>query len=569
MNAPQVTVTSKGTETQSPTGEPVRHEKVIDPVADLMSVSTLVSETDRIKEWLNRFASLPWTADEALDSLREAFEAAKELDLPVQTVVRRGKDRRPVSLLQWVYHHFRPVCGSHTEAEDEIRDAIDETQVRHDGVAKDRLELPELHFDRDSGRYWHMLEDGNWQAVKDSDAADLLVEAGVSRETPKDLSLSDVDRHLLNVRNDRGIDWAGPLAGHRTGPQMMLGNHILVTRSFNLIEPVEGDWTVIHKILHGMLGEVQLGYFAATLKIFYEALRDDRSHPGQMMVLCGPRDCFKSFVQHEIITPVWGGRSADAARYMMGRTDFNAELCGAEHLFLDDAKPYGNWLSRHDFAESLKGLIVPKVVSLHTKHKTSINVKPRYRVTMSVNNDETALRSLPDMSESFEDKVHLLLCKSFELPMPNQTPKEKTAFEAALRAELPAFIHSLLEWDIPEDMLGVRFGVKHYHNPELLAKVQAMSDESRLDELIESAGLATVDGVWRGSAMELHSRLTSHHVYGRQASTLLSWNNATGTLLGRLAKSKPEKYKPDLHKVNGRPQREWIIRLENADGTIE
>jgi hypothetical protein len=318
-----------------------------------------------------------------------------------------------------------------------------------------------------------------------------------------------------------------------------------------------------------MLGKVQFKFFCANLKICYEALRDDRSQSGQMMVLCGPRDCFKSFVQHEIITPVWGGRSADAARYMMGRTEFNAELCGAEHVFLDDAKPYGNWLSRHDFAENLKGLIVGKVTSLHTKHKMAINVKPRYRVTMSINDDETALRSLPDISESFEDKVHLFQCRGFKLPMPNQTATEKAAFEAAVRAELPAFIYRLLEWPIPEEMLGERFGVKHYHNPELLAKVQAMSDESRLDELIESADLLTMNGVWKGSAIELHSRLTSDSVYGKQAANLLSWNNATGTLLGRLAKSKPEKYQPNFHKVNGKPKRDWIIHLESTDETIE
>jgi hypothetical protein len=564
-----IEVTSNGTEVQPPTGEPVNHDNVIDPVADLMSASTLISVTDRVKEWLDRFKSLTWSPDEAPDSLQEAFKAAKELDLAVQTVVRRGKDRRPVSLLQWVYHHFRPACGSQKEAETEIRDAIDETQVRHDGVAKDRLELPNLYFDRDSGRYWRELEDGYWQAEKESDTHDLLVEAGVSREMPKDLSLSDVDRHLLNVRNEHGVDWAGPLAGHPTGPQVMLSNQILVTRSFRLIEPVEGDWTVIEKILVGMLGKLQVVYFYATLKIFYEALRDGRSQPGQMIVFCGPRDCLKSFVQHEIITPVWGGRCADAARYLMGRTEFNAELCGAEHLFLDDAKPYGNWLSRHDFAENLKNLIVGKVIGLHGKHKSQINVRIRQRVTMSINHDETALRSLPDISESFEDKVHLFLCKKFTLPMPNQTPKERAAFEEAVSAALPAFVYSLMEWDIPKAKRGVRFGVKYYHNRQLLAKVEAMSGEARLDEIIENVGLVTCDGVWRGTAANLYGLLTDHQVYGKQAAKLLLWDNATGSLLGRLAKKKPTKYMKNDHKVNGKTTRGWAIRLDNAREDVE
>jgi hypothetical protein len=563
------TFTSNGTNTPSTRLKTPPSDTAIDPVADLLSVSALVSETDRIKEWLERVSSLAWNGDDAFESLTEALAIAKKLDLPVQTVVRRGKDRKPITLGQWVYRCFRPVCGSNEEALDEIRDAIVDTQVRYDGVARDRIESPELYFDRDSGRYWRELEDGNWQAENQSDSVDALVAAGMSRETPRDLSLSEIDRHLLNIRNERGIDWAGPLAGHRTGPQEMLGNQILVTRTFKMIEPVEGDWTLIEKVLIGMLGDVQYPYFLATLKLFYEALRDGRDQPGQMMILCGPRDCFKSFVQHDIITPVWGGRSADAARYLMARTEFNAELCGAEHLYLDDAKPYGNWLSRHDFAESLKGLIVGKGTSLHAKHKTAINVKPRYRVTMSVNKDETALRSLPDISESFEDKVHLFLCNKFDLPMPNQTAKERAAFEAGIRAALPGFLFDLLPWNIPAKMLGVRFGVKHYHNPELVAQVEAMSDESQLDELIESVGLVTADGVWRGSATELHSRLAAHHVYGGRAAKLLSWNNATGTLLGRLAKRRPEKYQPDTHKVNGKSKRDWVIRLDDADGIVD
>ena len=568
MSEPTITLTSNGTLTQPITGEPIRHEEIIDPIAALMSVSTLISEGDRIKEWGQRFSALSWTQDEAADSVYEAFRDAVELDLAVQAVVGRKKGR-PISLIQTVYSRLRPIFQTNQEASDLILEAIEETGVRHDGVAKERLEKPDIFYDRSTGRYWYRSDDDHWQAVKDSDAADLLIEAGVSRVTPADKSLSDVDRHLLNVRNDHGIDWAGPLAGYRTGPQEMFGNQLLVTQSFNLIEPVEGDWKVINAILTGMLGKAQFEYLAATLKIFYEALRDNRNQPGQMVVLCGPPDCLKSFTQHQIITPVWGGRAADASRYLTGRTDFNAELCGAEHLFLDDAKPYGNWLSRHDFSESLKGLIVGKTTSLHMKHRTAINVNTRCRVTMSINNDETSLRSLPDISESFADKVHLLNCDKFKLPMSNQTPAEKNAFDAAVRAELPAFIFDLVNRDVPSNLLGVRFGVKHYHNQELLRAVQEISDEARLDELIESIRLPTTGSVWMGTSAQLYARLTSDSVYGRQAANLLSWNNAMGTRLGKLAKLKPEKYKPLSHKVRGKNTREWIIKLDTAHGEGE
>ena len=542
---------------------PVAHAKVIDPVADMLRVYTLISEADRIKEWLQRYKSAAWTIDEAADSAIDAFHLAAHLELSAFTVVRRDKSG-PVSLVQMVYRALTQAGCTQPESKEIITDAITESDISTEGVVKSRLNVPTIYYDRYSGKYWHTTDDGKWQAVKDADAAKLLVAAGMSRMTPPDLSLTEVDQHMLNIRNENGIDWAGPLAGYRAGLQEMQGNRILVTSSFNLIEPHEGEWPVIYEILNGMLGEDQFQYFCATLKIFYEALRDNRGQQGQMMILCGPKDCLKSFVQHHIITLVWGGRSADASRYLSGRTEFNSELCGAEHVFLDDAKPYGNWLSRHDYAENLKSIIVGKTTSLHGKHKTAINVNIRCRITMSINDDETSLRSMPHISESFEDKVHLFHCRNFKLPMPNQTADEKTAFDAAVKAELPAFVYSLLNWSIPQDLLGVRFGVKHFHDPQLVGDLQEMTDEAQLDELIENVSLNTSNGLWTGSAVELHSQLISNFKYGKQAAKLLAWNNATGSLLGRLAKQKPSKYEPDVHKIGGKSTRRWIIRPENG-----
>ena len=425
------------------------------------------------------------------------------------------------------------------------------------GIERNLICCREFYYERATKNFWHEAGDGIWQAVTKDMAADLLVADGVSPLSAQG-ELSDTSRQLVNIVMDSPVDIVARLAGYRTGVHEILGSKVLVPATYDLIEPVEGDCGIILEILTGLLGEKQLKYFVSTLKIYYESLRDNRAQPGQMMILCGPADGCKSFVQHHIITPVYGGRSADAHRYLMGKTDFNADLFGAEHLFLDDAKPYGSWLSRHDFAENLKAFIVGKAVSYHAKGRTAVTLTPRWRVTMSLNDDDTAIRSLPDIAENFRDKLHLLHSEKFAIPLPNTAPAERAALEAKVKEALPGFVHYLLKYEIPKEAQGSRFGVTHYHHPDLLTKIDAMSDESQLEALIHMALVADENREWVGTADELRWALLQDRTYGRHAEKLLNWANAAGTLLGRLAARKPDKYEARQTRSRGR---HWKIDL--------
>ena len=493
----------------------------------------------------------------AEESVLEAVKLLKRMGLAFSTpTAKRITIGSEIIKCATVCHHWT--------SEDAIRavaEAIKDEGLPYGASSKPLMEKPELYYERKTEKYFFQAADGVWQGINHSAAVRLLVSAGLSIRQDASNVLSEAEQELVEILNYNPVDYCGPLAGWKTGKHTIADREVLVTRSFKLIEPRKGDFPLITSILVKMLGKTQLQYLLSELKLFYESLRDGVRRPGHLLVLCGPTDAFKSFTQLHIITPLYGGRSADCSRALTNRTDFNSELAGAEHLFLDDQKPYGSWLSRHDFAENLKPYVVGKIMSVHAKGKDAVNLPVHHRVTMSLNDDEIALRSMPDIAASFADKVSIFRCRRARPPMPNSTNAERAAFEAAVSAELPAFIEFLLNWNIPPEIADIRFGVKAYHRPWLIQQIEALSDEARLDELIQATGLVDPEEPWEGTAAELKAQLTRHCSHGREAEKLLGWANATGTLLGRLAKRFPERYQNLRRWKDGKQERRWRLSV--------
>lgn len=540
---------------------------------DLVSLlTTKLSTKAKIDEWQRQVNLMDWTCNDGccLDhedsAALDALTLAHSLDLSLLSVMRRTRGEE-ITLAAIIASHASK-CPHYAGVDEQVKQlayiATEKVGIRTDGrPSRDKLDLPALYYDRQSLRFWHEANDGCWQSVTDKKSLSLLNQAGLSNKRGDDGSLSEAETYQLERIKQHGVDWAGPLAGWKAGHYEMSGHKILVTHSFKLIEPVPGDYSTALAFVEGLLGDEQAMSLLATQKLFYEALRDQTDLSGPMTILCGPPDCGKSLLQDWIITPVWGGRAENAARVLTGKSEFNADACKAEHLYLDDTKPYGNWLSRHDFSETLKGFIVGKGISVHAKGRDGITLRARQRVTMSLNDDETALRSLPDFSSSFKGKAHLFRCRKFDMPMPNDTLAERAAFEAQIRSELPAYIDMLLKLKIPTELHDQRFLIKCHLDPELLAIAEEMSDEVQLDSLVDRALTIKEDqDAWTGTADDLKWTLMKSNTYGPQATKLLGWANAAGTLLGRLAQKKPEKYEACKDaRLTGKRTRYWRIHL--------
>ena len=265
-----------------------------------------------------------------LDDIKKAWAAAIKTGMSALDEISAGK--RSMPLITWLHNQaMKHDCLLHEEVEwigekKTLNNSVDLIQfiawlgksmgVSFSGTIQRKVDLPTLWFEFRRGRYWIEVEDGKWECLSETAAKRKLKQAGLSGVSTIPGALSEVDHELVNISDKAGIEWAGRLAGYRAGILTYTNgryfDHGWVRAS---VEPKEGEFRLIKEILTRMLGDEQHERFCYWLKVSYEALQDNRSQVGQMLVMVGPIDCLKSFVQHWIITPVLGGRSADGARY--------------------------------------------------------------------------------------------------------------------------------------------------------------------------------------------------------------------------------------------------------------
>jgi hypothetical protein len=126
-----------------------------------------------------------------------------------------------------------------------------------------------------------------------------------------------------------------------------------------------------------------------------------------------------------------------------------------------------------------------------------------------------------------------------------------------LISELPAFVDSLMQWEIPNELRSAKYGVKDYHDPEILEAVDEVSNELRLLTLIDQ-GISFHRGEpWKGTAHELEQHLgRDMSPVQYDARKLFYFPTACGTYLGNLAKKCPERV---VKLQRGKTNREWQI----------
>ena len=352
---------------------------------------------------------------------------------------------------------------------------------------------------------------------------------------------SPADRVMSRVQQIRDVDYSGPLAGYDAGLVLCNGHRALATKSPDRVEAKEGEWPMISSILEQMfkLENVdQRAHFFGWLQIAEECVRTSKPSPGQALVFAGPRNSGKNFIQ-DIITAILGGRTARPYPWFVGQTTFNADLFEAEHLMIADEVPFQDIKSRRVFGSKIKDVTVNSIHSCHGKHANAVPLKPCWRLTISVNDEEENLAMLPPLDSSIKDKIMLFKVAPATMPMPCDKPRDREAFWEEVKKEIPAFVYFLQNFEIPDGLGDSRFGISAFHHPDLVATVEDMSPETQLLELIEITILP--GGPFEGTLPELKSRLFGDPTFGRQAEKLLYFNNALQTYMRRLHGARPDR----------------------------
>ena len=409
------------------------------------------------------------------------------------------------------------------------------------------LPMPEVYYDSNRGNYWDRDAKADWFQLNEASLKRHLKAASYCPKPLPGKLISELEEVLNRLQKEQNVAYAGPLAGYSKGIHEVCGNRILVTTSPKFIEPVVGEWPIIDKILSGMLNlpeKDQTPYFFGWLKLGINALRSPHGKHGQALALVGPHGCAKSLTQNLIITPLFGGRSAKPFQVMTGLTAFNSDLFEAEHLMIEDESPATDIRARRTLGAQLKNITVNTIQRHHQKNKSAISLTPRWRLSLTLNDEAENLMVLPPIDDSIEDKLMLLKVAKQPMPMPTNTPEEQEAFQKAIAAELPAFSYFLLNWQIPDELRSQRFGITHYHHPDLLQSIDELAPEFRLLSLIDVEIFTEFQiGPWEGTAEKLQRELSSNESNSAyEARKLLGgWSSATGVYLARLAKKVPER----------------------------
>ena len=444
---------------------------------------------------------------------------------------------------------------------------MNETETMAEQWAEEVPERPvfacDAYFEHRAGKFWRRDAEGRrYIGATQGSVRRCLKMLGHSDKRVEGEPVSPLDRALEEIETRQAVDYAAPLAGHQPGVFRSGGAMILVTTGPTLIQPAAGEWPTLSAFLHGLLGEEQLLRLSLHMKVAVEALLGGVRRPGQALVIAGPPGTGKSLCL-SLLAKLLGDRIGKPYAYMTGRTDFNSELFGAECLTIDDEAASPDPRVRREFGARIKTFTVDPEVRCHAKQREALTLRPFWRLFIVVNDDPNALLVLPQMEDGLEDKLTLLLARTFQMPVDTGTDTGWKELWQRLTGELPAFLHHLLhELEIPAELRCGRYGVKHYHNPELMEQMDAATDEMKLLELCDAKlweDDSPLISEWSGTAAELEQRLRESA--RDQAGKLFSWQAACGSFLGKLAKKHPQRVEK-LKLLNGTQR--WQVRRPPA-----
>lgn len=424
----------------------------------------------------------------------------------------------------------------------------DQKNPTKEGGKKDQAEampppepgLVEMYFSQSNNALWARNKQGCFQAYSERAINIMLRRAGYSDLLKYADTTSYLEAEFLRICEEQSVSFAGPLGGFNAGLTEYNGHRILVSNSPTILEAKKGDCSLLKDLIGQLLLDEGL-YFYGWIKHARDSLKAGLPWGcGQLLVLAGPEGCGKSVLQ-SLITTMLGGRASSPYKYMTGSTEFNGEIYSAEHGLIGDQNHKTTKGSRRAFGAAIKELTVNPEQWVHGKHKTGCTLSAFLRLSMSVNDDPYALQALPEMESNVRNKLMVLQCNPTVMPFPSPQYPTMHAYSLALKKCIPALLHEVEEWQIPEEMRSVRYGIRSYHSPSVMMKLASLSDEWKFWQFVEmylfSGKLQTE---WNGFAIDLE-KILREEVKGESLSALLHYPGACGQYLTSLADKLPDR----------------------------
>jgi hypothetical protein len=368
-------------------------------------------------------------------------------------------------------------------------------------------------------RYWYdgknyfirLDNGGHFMAGAAEAALDLKGRYGLSPRKEKHEVMSEVERGLFMIHNEKRVKAALPFPMIQERIVEYDGDRYFNTATVKPIVPADGEqkwgenFPIIADWLETIFGEEQLQYEIGWLHYAYRGAVDGKPEKGHAHFLVGEPNCGKTLYNTTVLAGLFGGH-IKASEYLVGKNDnFN------EHLFtkflwtVDDEAPNSSRAMHTSFTAKIKEHVANNEFLMHGKFKTPGRAKWSGRLSITLNDDPTSLRILPDLDMSVKDKVMIFRMKPFG--------KFTRCFKGKIEKELKYFAKYVYDYEIPDEMLDVRFGVQAYIESSISQIAQADSQWSSIVELLRMFRDIYFDdnnpdeSDWVGTASELMMRL--------------------------------------------------------------
>jgi len=402
--------------------------------------------------------------------------------------------------------------------------------------------MPEVYYDTARKEFLMQEARGVWIGLNISQFSRKCRLHGITGKTLDGCCHSAFDLYADTVQHKNAVDFSGAIAGFKSGLLDQGGNRFLVTKGPDLITPTKGDWPMLDAVFRAVLFDEdfdQLFYWHAWVKMGFEALVAGLRKPGQAMILVGPAECGKSLLQ-DLLTVVFGGREAKPYKFMTDATRFNSNLAGAEHLRIGDENPHTDIRARRNFGAQLKNLTVEECHEVEAKYRDALTLRPFWRLSISLNDEQENLMVLPPLDEHIMDKMIILKCRKQEMPMKTATPEQRKAFWQQLVDELPAYLDWLSGLVIQDDLVSQRFGVQAFLHPAIKSELLNFEPPMMLLDLIDAHLFGPNESVIEMTAAEIQHELTCDTSACRfEAQRLLQRATTCGRYLSSLVKMCP------------------------------
>lgn len=346
--------------------------------------------------------------------------------------------------------------------------------------------LEQFFFDKSN--YWWKTPSGKWEEYDKGNTVIKLRSMGFSATVGKGQTISEVDRIRDAIHESRGIFAAAPIPFCNCEVVDYDGKKILnlwdgVGIQTDHTKSLDWDSPEIQntrEFLDNVLGLEQTPYAIAWLARAHQAAvrGEGKDTPGQAIFIAGKAESGKTFFTN------WAGKLlggvAQVADYFLGGDPYTAKYCRSGLWVLDDDRFSERRGGSHaSYTATLKKVVANRTIQYNEKFMRSSEVPWWGRIIFVCNDDPESLRILPNVGQSILDKVMMF-------HVPSDSPILLKAQADKVMEEIPAFSKFLLDYVTPEEIACPgRFGVKPYHNQNLLETAQENSFGGAIYEMIE------------------------------------------------------------------------------------